>query len=247
VAATPDVTATDRPASPLDRVERDPASGVDVLPDRVLGGCEVAGRDRLDDAAVLGDEVLVALDVAAADHLHHEVHRQLAVEAREQRVPREVDLVLVERRVRGIPLLVRDRRVGCREQLGEAVEVADADGADRTLGREQLQREPDVVSLRDCLRGHGRDVVAASRPDGQETFGDETGQRMVDGAPRDAELRREDVQAELRAGRLPARQDARSELFVDALVEVPHEHRVGHRAGPNMSRASRQPAATLSG
>ena len=30
-----------------------------MLPDRVLGGPEIAGRDRLDDAAVLGDEVLV--------------------------------------------------------------------------------------------------------------------------------------------------------------------------------------------
>ena len=107
-------------AGALDRVERDPAAGLDVLADGVLGGVEVARREALDDPAVLGDEVRVALDLPAADHLHHQVHGQLAVEAREQRVAGEVDLVLVERGVRCVPLLVRDRGVGRVEQLGEA-------------------------------------------------------------------------------------------------------------------------------
>ena len=52
----------------------------------------VARLEARDDRLVLGDEVLVALDAAAADHLHHQVDGELAVEAREQRVAREVDL-----------------------------------------------------------------------------------------------------------------------------------------------------------
>jgi len=51
----------------------------------------------------------MTLDPACADHLHHQVHRELAIEPREERVSREVDLMLVESRIRGVPLLVGDR------------------------------------------------------------------------------------------------------------------------------------------
>ena len=84
---------------------------------------EVALGERLDDAAVLGDEVRMALDVAAADDLHHQVDGELAVEPREQSVVREVDLVLVERGVRSVPFVVRDRGVRRLEQLVEALEL----------------------------------------------------------------------------------------------------------------------------
>ena len=72
----------------------------------------------------------MALDPAAADDLHHQVHGQLAVEAREERVPGEVDLVLVERGVRGVPLLVRDRGVGRLERAGEPRERLVLDAPD---------------------------------------------------------------------------------------------------------------------
>jgi hypothetical protein len=107
-------------APPLDRVERDPAAGLDVLADRLLRGANVAAGERLDDVPVLRDEVRVALDVPAADDLHHQVDGQLAVEARQERVPGEVDLVLVESGVRRIPLLVRDRRVRRLERIAKA-------------------------------------------------------------------------------------------------------------------------------
>ena len=111
---------------------------------------QLAGVECLDDAPVLGDEVRVPLDVPAADHLHHQVHGQLAVEAREERVSGEVDLVLVEGGVRGVPLLVRDRGVGGVEQLGEALELGCLEPTDRALRREQLEREPHVVALGDA-------------------------------------------------------------------------------------------------
>src|SRR6476619_622720 len=97
---------SDDAAGPLDRVDLVLAVGLDVRADRLLRCTNVAGGEGLDDVPVLGDEVVVAFDVPAADDLHHQVDGQLAVEARQERVPGEVDLVLVESGVRCIPLLV---------------------------------------------------------------------------------------------------------------------------------------------
>ena len=83
---------------------------------------EVAGFVRVDDRGVLGREVGATLELAAADHLHHQVDRQLPVEAREQRVAGEIDLVLVEGGVRGVPLGVRDGLGGRLVQLAEAAQ-----------------------------------------------------------------------------------------------------------------------------
>ena len=92
--------------------------------------------------------------------------------------------------------------------------------ADRALRCEKLEREADVVALGDCERGHGRDVVAATRPHAQQSLGDEARQCVVHRAARNAELVGERVQAQLRACRLLSREDARAELVVDPLVQV---------------------------
>ena len=94
-------------------------------------GLEVARLVRVDDRGVLGRQVCAALELAAADHLHHQVHRQLAVEAREQGVAGEIDLVLVEGGVRGVPLGVRDGLGGRLVQLAEAAQAVPSDPADR--------------------------------------------------------------------------------------------------------------------
>ena len=70
---------------------------------------------------------------------------------------------------------------------------------DRALGRVQLERQPNVVPLATACARDRRDVVAAPRLDGQEPFGDESRQRVVHGAARDAELGGELVQEQLRA------------------------------------------------
>ena len=80
-----------------------------MIADRAARVVELSDLEGFDDPPVFRDEVRVPLDVAAADHQHHLVHGELAVEAREERVFREVDLVLVERSVCRVPLLVRDR------------------------------------------------------------------------------------------------------------------------------------------
>ena len=82
----------------------------------------------------------------------------------------------------------------------ELLELPARDASDRPLGCVQLEREPHVVSLRERLRRHGRDVVAAPRADGEKPLGHEPRQRVVDGAPRDAELGGELMEAQLRAG-----------------------------------------------
>src|SRR5262245_32088931 len=69
-------------AGALDRLERDAPAGVDVRADRIARGVQVAELECIDDRCVLGGEVGTALEAPAADHLHHQVHRQLAVEAR---------------------------------------------------------------------------------------------------------------------------------------------------------------------
>ena len=69
---------------------------------------EVGRLVRVHDRPVLGRQVRAALELAAADHLHHQVHREVAVEAGEQRVAGQVDLVLVEGGVGRVPLRVRD-------------------------------------------------------------------------------------------------------------------------------------------
>ena len=181
------------------------ASSAIRLPDSmcVRIACWAAGRSRglegLHDRPVLAGEVLAALEPAAADHLHHQVHRQLPVDVREHRVAGEVDLELVEGGVRRVPFLLGDRRLRLLHQRPEAVEPRRIDGADGALRRVQLEREPDVVAVADRRRRHGRDVVAAPRLDREEPFGDEPGEGVVHRAARDAELGRELVQAQLRA------------------------------------------------
>src|SRR5262245_2703687 len=147
--------ASERPAGALERVERDAEAGGDVRPDRVAGELEIARLERFDDAGVLGHEVLASLEPAAADHLHHQVHRELAVERREQRVAREVDLVLVEGGVRRVPFGVRDggnRRV---QELAEARELRAGEPPDGVLCRVQLERDADVVALLKRVGRHG--------------------------------------------------------------------------------------------
>ena len=187
-------------ARALDRLERDPPPGRDVRADRVSRRPEIARLEGVDDRAVLGREVRAALELAAPDHLHHQVDGEVAVEAGEQRVRREVDLVLVEGGVRGVPARVRDGRDGLLVQLPEAAQLVAADPPDGRLRRLQLERQPDVVALRDRRPGQRRHVVAAARLDGEETLCDESGEGVVDGAARDAELGRELVQAHLLAG-----------------------------------------------
>src|SRR5207342_709952 len=92
---------------------------LDVCANRASRAVRVAGLERLDDAPVLGDEVLVTLETAAAYDLHHQVHGQLPVEARELRVAGEIDLILVECRVRRVPFRVRDR---VRSRIEEGTE-----------------------------------------------------------------------------------------------------------------------------
>ena len=157
-----DASVARESAGALDRVQRDPR------PVSMWLGSRRPRRGRrlegLDDLAVLRDEVRVALDAAAADHLHQQVHRQLAVEAREQRVAGEVDLELVEGGVRGVPLLVRDRgrrspraasrkRVRARPRsIRPTVRSAACSSSASRTSYPSAQR----------LRRHGRDVVAAA-------------------------------------------------------------------------------------
>src|SRR6187431_3235728 len=93
--------SSENAAGSLDRIECDAATSVDVLANRMFCRVELAGRERVDDVAMLGNEVLVTLDAAAADHLHHQVDGELPVEARQERIAGEVDLVFVEGRVGG--------------------------------------------------------------------------------------------------------------------------------------------------
>ncbi len=181
---------------------------------------EVAGLVRVDDRAVLGREVRAALELAAADHLHHQVDRELAVEAREQRVAGEVDLVLVEGGVRRVPLGVRDGLGGRLVQLAEAAQLVAVDAADRALRRLQLERQPDVVAVRDRRFGQRGHVVAAPRLDRQQALGDEPRQGVVDRAARDAERRGQLVQAHLLARAELARHEPRLQRLVDAVVQV---------------------------
>ena len=153
---------------------------------------------------------------------------ELAVEPREELVAREVDLRLVERGVRRVPLLVRDRldrRDVAPSQVGDLLVRG---GVDRDVRRVELEREPHLVALEQRLRRHGRDEVAAARLDAQEALGDETRQRVVHRASRHAELRRELVQAELRAGAGVAGQDPLAERRVDLVVEVRPRRQDGH-------------------
>ena len=186
----------------------------------VSTAAEVARCERLDDPAVLGDEVRVPLDAATAEDLHHQVHRQVAVEAGEERVSGKVDLVLVERGVRGVPLLVRDRLLGRVRERGERFDLRLLEPSHRALRRQQLQREPHVVALGQRLGGDGRDEVAAPRLHGEQALRDEARQRVVHRAARDAELVREGVQADLASGRVLPREDAPAQLVVHLLVEV---------------------------
>ena len=159
-----------------------------MLPDRGPSSGKVVRGERIDDATVLRDEVRMALDVSATDHLHHQIDRELAIEAREERVSREVDLELVERGVRHVPLVVGDRRVGRLEQLGEAGEPVLGSGLDGPLGCEQLERQTHVVPLRDSARRHRSHVVAAPWPHGEQPLRDESRESVVDRASRHAEL-----------------------------------------------------------
>ena len=204
---------------------------------------EVAGLVRGDDRLVLGGQVRAALELAAADHLHHQVDRELAVEAREQGVAGEVDLMLVEGGVRRVPLRVRDRVGGRVVELAEAAQLGAADLADGALGRLQLEREPHVVALRDRRLGQRRDVVAAPRLHGQQALGDEPRQRVVDGAARDTERRGQLVQAHLLARAELAADELRLQRLVDAVVQIrPGLNGDCHAAIPNMTLLERQPA-----
>ena len=108
--------------------------------------------ERLDDRAVLRHEVLAALEPPAADHLHHQVDRELAVEAREELVPGEVDLGLVEGGVRGVPLLVRDRARPSRRTASGSVAICSSEAVSTaTSAAWRLEREPDVVALEERL------------------------------------------------------------------------------------------------
>ena len=134
---------------------------------------EVAGGEGLDDAPMLRDEVRVAFDVPAADDLHHQVHRELAVEARQERVAaRSIwnswkAALAASHSSCEIAASVASRRSAKRSSR------AVVDAADGELGREQLEREPYVVALGDRARGHGRDEVAAPRAYAQEALGHE--------------------------------------------------------------------------
>ena len=166
----------------------------------------VARLEARDDRLVLGDEVLVALDAAAADHLHHQVDRELAVEAREEPVAREVDLRLVEGRVGRVPLLVRDRvDRRARGAAGDRRSARPTAVSTATSAAWSSSARRTSYPSSSACDGHRRDEVAAARLDAQKALRDEAGQRMVHGAPRDAQLGRELVQAELRAGARVAR------------------------------------------
>ena len=178
---------------------------------------------------MLAGQVLAALELAAADHLHHQVHRQLPVHMREHPVAREVDLELVEGSVRGVPFLLRDRRFRLLHQRPEAAEARRVDGADGPLRRMQLERQPDVVPVVHGRGRHRRDVVAAARLDREEPLRDESGESVVHGAAGDAELGCELVQAQLRPGPRIAPEYALPERFVDLLVQVRARERHRHR------------------
>ena len=107
----------------LDRLERDSPSCCDVRTDRVPRRPEIGGLECIDDRAVLGREVRATLELASADHLHHQVDREIAVEAGEQCVRRKVDLVLVEGGVGRVPARVRDGGDGRFVQLPEAAQA----------------------------------------------------------------------------------------------------------------------------
>ena len=110
--------------------------------------------EGVDDRAVLAGEVLATLEPAAANHLHHQVHGQLPIDVREHLVRGEIDLELVEGGVGGIPLLLRDRRLGLDHQRPEPVELRAVDRADGALGRVQLERQAHVVPVDERLRRH---------------------------------------------------------------------------------------------
>lgn len=61
-----------------------------------------------------------------------------------------------------VPLLVRDRGGGALEEGLEGLKSGIVERSDGTLGREQLECEPHLVAVCECLRGHRRDVVATS-------------------------------------------------------------------------------------
>ena len=162
----------------------------------------------------------VPFDMPSADHLHHQVHGELAVETRQKRITCQIDLELVKRRVRRVPLLVRDGRVGGGEEIREARELRLVEHSDRALRREELECQAHVVSLCNRACRHRSDVVPAPRPHREQALGDETRERVVHRAPGYAELVCERVQAQLRSRGLLSREDARSKLVVDPLVEV---------------------------
>ena len=188
---------------------------------------EIAGVEGIDDRAMLAGEVLAALEPAAADHLHHQVHRQLAIDVREHLVAGEIDLELVERGVGRVPLLLRDRRLGLLHQRAEAVELRAGRPTPtvRSAACSSSARRTSYPST-DGRRRHRRDVVAAARLDREQALRDEARQRVVHRAARDAELGRELVQAQLRARARVAAQHALPQRLVDLLVEVrAREHR----------------------
>ena len=222
------------PACSID-VERDPLARLDVRPDRLLGGGQVAGLEGLDDRTVLARQVLAAPGHAATDHLHHQVHRQLPVHVGEHHVAGEVDL-----EARGTPRspCSSPRPTSPLRLLHQGPEEAEArgiDDADGSLGRMQLEREPDVVPVVDDRGRHGRDVVAAARLDREEPLGDEPGQGMVHGAAGDAELGGELVQAQLRARPGVAPEHALPESLVDLLVQVRALERRRHVSDVSMT------------
>ena len=99
-----------------------------------------------------------------------------------------------------------------------------------TFGRVQLEREPDLVALDEHPRRDRADEVTPPGLDREETLGDETCQRVVDGAAGDAQLRGQLVQAELLSGTVLAREDAAPQGRVDLFVEVRAREDHGHGA-----------------
>ena len=165
-----------------------------------LRRCEVARLERVDDRAVLPGEVLAALEPAAANHLHHQVHGQLPIDVREHLVPARSIWnswkAALAASHSSCEIAASDSTISARNRSS----FAPVDRADRALGRVQLEREAHVVPVDQRLRRHRRDVVPAARLDREQALRDEARQGMVHRAARDAELGRELVQAQLRAG-----------------------------------------------
>jgi len=101
-------------------------------------------------------------------------------------------------------------------------------GVDRDVGGVELEGEAYLVALDQRVGVHGRDEVAAPRLHGQKPLGHEPRQRVVDRAPRDAQLGGELVEAELRARAGIARKDPLAERLVDLVVEVGAGEQDGH-------------------